>query len=82
MTLPNDVKKALQTLRKDVDEAPSYVAWLLDELERHLGLKTEAPAPAPAPAPVAPPEPPAVDELAQASPAEEPGAPNSGSRPW
>ncbi len=76
MALSNDVKKALQTLRKDLDSDASHARWLLDELERHLGLKSDAPA-APVAAPVAPPAEPVPAEGPVAPPVVEDGAPET-----
>ena len=79
MALSNDVKKALQTIRKDVDADASHVRYLLDELERHLGLKSDAPA-VPVAAPVvAPADQPSADVVDErAAEGETPEAPAGG----
>jgi hypothetical protein len=54
MPASSDVRKAIQTLRKDLDKGPSYLRHLVDEVERHFDLKSSAPDPAPAPVVEAP----------------------------
>lgn len=80
MSLSNDVKKALQALRKDVGDIDSHVNWLLNELERHLNLKSDAPVAAPAPTPVA--ATPTLEEVAPGTAAEVAPPANKAERAW
>ena len=43
MSLRTEIEQALSTLHREAGEAPSHLRYLIDEVERHLHLASDAP---------------------------------------